>query len=71
MLGRAAVDFHSKVIEVDGQRFRMALWDTAGQERFRGLAASYYRDAHGIIFGACRWDGSRDDAHAVRPQSTM
>jgi Ras-related protein Rab-18 len=43
------VDFKTKVINVDGVDFKLAIWDTAGQERFRTLTPSYYRDAQGAI----------------------
>lgn len=29
---------------------KITFWDTAGQERFQSLMASYYRDAHAVIF---------------------
>ncbi|CAE7353048.1 ypt-1 [Symbiodinium sp. CCMP2592] len=43
------IDFRSRTMSLDGKKAKMQLWDTAGQERFRTMAASYYKDAHGII----------------------
>lgn len=50
----AGVDFKLKFMTVNGQRLKLTIWDTAGQERFRTLTSSYYRGAHGIIFGRCQ-----------------
>lgn len=47
----AGVDFKTKIVEHEGTRVKLTLWDTAGQERFRTLTSSYYRGAHGIIYG--------------------
>lgn len=41
------VDFHARVVEVDGHPIKLQLWDTAGQERFRSITRSYYRNAAG------------------------
>lgn len=41
------VDFHSKIVTVDGNAIKLQLWDTAGQERFRAITRSYYRSAVG------------------------
>lgn len=49
------VDFKLKYVTVNSKRVKLTIWDTAGQERFRTLTSSYYRGAHGIIFGA--WMG--------------
>ena len=46
------VDFRVKYLTVHGKRVKLTIWDTAGQERFRTLTSSYYRGAHGVIFGA-------------------
>jgi Ras-related protein Rab-18 len=46
------VDYKQRIVTSDGKRLRLTLWDTAGQERFRTLTSSYYRGAHGIVFGA-------------------
>nr|BAA21710.1 rab-related protein 4 [Drosophila melanogaster] len=43
------MDFKSKVMQVDGIDYKVALWDTAGAERFRSLTASFYRKALGAI----------------------
>jgi small GTP-binding protein len=41
------VDFHAKMIRVNGQSIKMQLWDTAGQDRFRAIVKAYYRNAVG------------------------
>ena len=38
-----------KVVNIEGNKVKLAIWDTAGQERFRTLTSSYYRGAHGVI----------------------
>ncbi|SPP89632.1 ras-related protein Rab-18 [Drosophila guanche] len=43
------MDFKSKVMNIDGADFKVALWDTAGAERFRSLTPSFYRKALGAI----------------------
>ncbi|CAJ1394935.1 unnamed protein product [Effrenium voratum] len=43
------VDFRIRTMLIDGKTVKAQIWDTAGQERFRTIAASYYRNAHGII----------------------
>ncbi|XP_017137276.1 ras-related protein Rab-18 [Drosophila miranda] len=43
------MDFKSKVMNVDGIDYKVALWDTAGAERFRSLTPSFYRKALGAI----------------------
>ena len=46
------VDFRVKYLTLHGKRVKLTIWDTAGQERFRTLTSSYYRGAHGVIYGA-------------------
>lgn len=41
------VDFHAKMIRVNGQPIKLQLWDTAGQDRFRAIVKAYYRNAVG------------------------
>ena len=41
------VDFHARLIEVEGQPIKLQLWDTAGQDRFRAIVKAYYRNAVG------------------------
>lgn len=41
------VDFHAKMIQVNGYPIKMQLWDTAGQDRFRAIVKAYYRNAVG------------------------
>lgn len=43
------IDFRIKTIEVEGKRVKLQIWDTAGQDKFHSVAASYYRNAHGIM----------------------
>lgn len=43
------VDFHSKIVRVDGHNLKLQLWDTAGQERFRAITRSYFRNAVGAL----------------------
>ncbi|XP_011187606.1 ras-related protein Rab-18 [Zeugodacus cucurbitae] len=43
------MDFKSKVINIDGLEYKLALWDTAGAERFRSLTPSFYRKALGAV----------------------
>ena len=46
------VDFHAKMIKVNGHPIKLQLWDTAGQDRFRAIVKAYYRNAVGglLIF---------------------
>jgi small GTP-binding protein len=37
------MDFHHKMVEKDGQEYKLQIWDTAGQERFRSIVQSYFR----------------------------
>ena len=68
-IGSAGVDFRVKYLNIDGQRVKLTVWDTAGQERFRTLTSSYYRGAHGIIFGEepqkCKPKATRDGTYAL------
>ncbi|XP_062510415.1 ras-related protein Rab-39B-like [Corticium candelabrum] len=41
------VDFHARIVNLDGVPIKLQLWDTAGQERFRSITRSYYRNAAG------------------------
>ena len=41
------VDFHAKMIQVNGHSIKLQLWDTAGQDRFRAIVKAYYRNAVG------------------------
>lgn len=47
------MDFKLKYVNINDKNVKLTIWDTAGQERFRTLTSSYYRGAHGIVFG--RW----------------
>jgi len=44
-----AIDFKTKVIQVDHKQLNMQIWDTAGQERYRTITNAYYKGADGII----------------------
>ncbi|XP_068177760.1 ras-related protein Rab-33B-like [Antennarius striatus] len=45
------VDFHDRVLDVDGEKIKLQLWDTAGQERFRkSMVQHYYRNVHAVLF---------------------
>ena len=41
------VDFHAKMIKVNGHSIKLQLWDTACQDRFRAIVKAYYRNAVG------------------------
>ena len=43
------VDFHTKLVQIDGHHLKLQLWDTAGQERFRAITRSYFRNAVGAL----------------------
>ncbi|XP_068607267.1 LOW QUALITY PROTEIN: ras-related protein Rab-33B-like [Brachionichthys hirsutus] len=44
------VDFHDRVLDVDGEKIKLQLWDTAGQERFRkSMVQHYYRNVHAVL----------------------
>ena len=44
------LDFHIKVIDVDGLKVKLQIWDFAGEERFRFLLPSYVQGASGGVF---------------------
>ena len=43
------IDFRSKTVEVNGEKYKTQIWDTSGQERFRTVTRCYYRGAHGFF----------------------
>lgn len=43
------VEFHSKLLELDGKIIKLQFWDTAGQERYRSITSAYYRGSNGIL----------------------
>lgn len=55
------VDFHAKMIRVNGHPIKMQLWDTAGQDRFRAIVKAYYRNAVGglLVFDITNRDSFR------------
>ena len=52
------VDFATKDIEKEGEKFKCQIWDLAGQERFKFLQESFLKGTHGILFV---FDVSRPD----------
>ncbi|XP_046841209.1 ras-related protein Rab-35-like [Xenia sp. Carnegie-2017] len=42
-------DFKVKILNLDGESYKLHLWDTAGQERFRTIVTTYYRGAQGAV----------------------
>lgn len=43
------IDFHFKVVDIDGCKVKIEIWDTAGQEKYRNITASYYKGGHGVL----------------------
>ena len=44
------VDVSAKPVKLGPYAFRLQLWDTSGQERYKSFAATYFKDANGVIF---------------------
>ena len=46
------VDFHSKIIDMEGEVVKLSIWDLAGQERFEAVRAGFYRGslAAGLVY---------------------
>ncbi len=44
------VDFHSKNLEIEGQKVKLQIWDFAGENQFRFLFPTYVKGASGGIF---------------------
>jgi len=44
------VDFHLKVMDIQGNKIVLQIWDYAGQDRFRFLFPSYVSGSEGAIF---------------------
>ena len=44
-----AVEFLTKVFDLDELKIKAQIWDTAGQERFNAMMSSYYRKAKGAM----------------------
>jgi len=42
------VDYSDRLVEVDGDEYKLQVWDTAGQERFRALTSSFFKRADGF-----------------------
>ena len=38
-----AVEFMTKILEVDNVKVKAQIWDTAGQERYNSMMSTYYR----------------------------
>ena len=39
------IEFGSKNIEIDNEKYRIQIWDTAGQENFKSLTRAYYKNS--------------------------
>ena len=39
------IEFGSKNIEIDNEKYRIQIWDTAGQENFRSITRAYYKNS--------------------------
>ncbi len=39
-----------QVVNIEGNKVKLAIWDTAGQERFRTLTPSYYRQIYDLQY---------------------
>ena len=48
-LATIAIDFKTKLLDVDGVTLKMQLWDTAGQEKFSTLTSGFFKGSHGIL----------------------
>ena len=44
------VDFHIKLLEIEGKEITLRIWDFAGEEKFRFLLPSYAEGSNGGIF---------------------
>jgi small GTP-binding protein len=44
-----AVEFLTKILEVDRVKVKAQVWDTAGQERYNSMMSTYYRKAKGAV----------------------
>ena len=38
-----AIDFKTRIVDINGTRLNMQIWDTAGQERFNTLTATFFK----------------------------
>ena len=43
------IEFKTKILDLDGKKFKLQVWDLPGQERYRALLIEYYRDANGFV----------------------
>ena len=43
------VDFHSRIMQISGQKIMLEISDTAGHERFQSLTRSFYRGVAGVL----------------------
>eukprot|EP01017_Pseudomicrothorax_dubius_P011935 TRINITY_DN14622_c0_g1_i1.p1 TRINITY_DN14622_c0_g1~~TRINITY_DN14622_c0_g1_i1.p1 ORF type:complete len:195 (+),score=23.76 TRINITY_DN14622_c0_g1_i1:64-648(+) len=50
VLPTIGVDFIYKTIDIGTKTMRIQIWDLAGHHRFRAITASYYRQAHAVVF---------------------
>lgn len=44
------MDLFVKIVELNGQKYRLQIWDTAGQETYGSLRGSYYKGATCILY---------------------
>lgn len=44
------VDFGEKMINHDGDDYKIHIWDTAGQERFESVTKAFYRNSHCVLY---------------------
>eukprot|EP00638_Chattonella_subsalsa_P006754 CAMPEP_0117740744 /NCGR_PEP_ID=MMETSP0947-20121206/4518_1 /TAXON_ID=44440 /ORGANISM="Chattonella subsalsa, Strain CCMP2191" /LENGTH=190 /DNA_ID=CAMNT_0005556905 /DNA_START=145 /DNA_END=718 /DNA_ORIENTATION=+ len=42
------VDYSDRLVELEGEEYKLQVWDTAGQERFRALTSSFFKRADGF-----------------------
>ena len=43
------VEFFSKDIQHNNEKYRIQIWDTAGEELFKSIAVNFYKECHGVI----------------------
>lgn len=44
-----ALEFGTRLIEIEGQKIKLQIWDTAGQERFHSITRAYFRSSTAIF----------------------
>ena len=48
-LATIAIDFQTKLFDLNEQTLKLQIWDTAGQEKFNTLTQSFFKNANGIV----------------------